>query len=39
MNYQFKKYKYGLLDNGLTKQDINSGIKITIDWLISQKKK
>ena len=35
MNYQFKKYKYGLLDNGLTKQDINSGIKVLKSYQIT----
>jgi len=35
MNYQFKKYKYGLLDNGLDTKDINSGIKVLKSYQIT----
>jgi CDP-6-deoxy-D-xylo-4-hexulose-3-dehydrase len=35
MSYQFKEYKYGLLDNGLTTKDINSGIKVLKSFQIT----
>ena len=35
MNYQSKKYKYGLLDDGLTKEDIYSGIKVLKSYQIT----
>ena len=35
MSYQFKKYKYGLLEDGLTKKDIYSGIKVLKSFQIT----